>query len=146
MQEVKKAKKQINIKTMSDEIVADSARRHGNLVAFPPVAQEHTTPDIQAAIAAVNAKNGRPPEDQPLTEGQKKKLVDIRDHLEKPAPPEQPDDATIRYANARALEARIAAGEELNEVDARRLKQYQGSNEYKSRRRLDEFYRAASGQ
>ncbi|MBF0273452.1 MAG: transposase [Magnetococcales bacterium] len=143
MVEVKEAKKQINLRTMSDEIVADAARRNGSLVSFPTPVQTHTTENISAAIEAMNAKNGQPTADKPLTERQLGKLVQIGERLKQAATPER-DEAGIRYANALVLEARLASGETLTEAEAQQLRRYQGSNEYKSRQRLEAFYRTAN--
>lgn len=142
MVEVKSAQKVINVRTMSEEIVADAARRNGRLVAFPAPSTTHATPDIAAAIEAVNAKSGKAVPEVPLTASQQAKLLDIREHLAKTPEPVR-DEAAIRYANACALEARLAAGETLEESEMRRLRHYQESSEYKAKKRLERFYRQA---
>ncbi|MGX1099278.1 DDE-type integrase/transposase/recombinase [Amorphus sp. MBR-141] len=109
------------------------ARGTADVVAFPRPSDAHTTPAIDAAAAAAG-RSSEPTVDP--------KTVEVRERLKRedaakpttarvlPMKPSEKKTARQLFAQARALEARLSAGETLPEAEARWLASYQRTDEY----------------
>ncbi|VUX47886.1 transposase [Candidatus Defluviicoccus seviourii] len=130
---------------IAEEVVA--AGRAANVVVIPSrgpsTAQTHTTPAMIEAARAARAQDAVPP--PALTVAQQRILERLT--TEPVAAPASPADEMAakkaRFARAKALEARLATND-LTEPDARWLKGYQRTPEYRALAAMEEDFGAAA--
>lgn len=142
--------KRVTDRTVLDHRLAASALQAGNLVAFPPRSEIHTTPALNAGLEIAALRRGEAPVAAPLSDAaaqvhrelQAEALAPIRDR--KVTPLRQQETARQRFRRALDLETAIAAGEPVPADQAVWLGSYQTTAEYRSERTMrEEFGEAA---
>ncbi len=132
-----------------DDVTKAAARRNGDVLAFPPRTEQHSTAAIDSAAEAAG---DRPPR-QPVSQVRE----DIRQRLDEemlaewrqqragnvtPLPRQQeedPDDVA-RFKRALRIERALEAGEPVPEEDRVWLRGYQVTAEYRAQKRLMEDF------
>lgn len=145
-------RKRVTQRTVLESRLAASALASGNLVAFPPRSEIHTTPALDVGLEIAAMRRGDAPVAAPLSEAAAKIH---RELLDAPAPGVLPDPKVTplrtsetprqRFRRAMEIEAAIAAGEPVATEQALWLGSYRTSGEYRSEKDFHtEFGEAAS--
>lgn len=144
----KLTKRRVTERTVLENRLALAAEKAGNLVAFPPRSEIHSTPALEtgAEIAAIRA--GKAPAVAPLSEAA---AARHRELIQEPAVPAAAPKVRVlqetprqRFRRALQIEAAIACGDPVETADAVWLGSYQTSAEYRAEKALrEEFGEAA---
>ncbi|MBN9471702.1 MAG: transposase [Bosea sp.] len=149
MAAVKASRKDIGERTVLDLRRQRAAEEAGNLVAFPPRSEIHTTPALDAGIEVAAIRRGDAPEPAPLSEAvaamhrliQSEPVAPAAENVAVLHPVETPG---IRFRRALALEEALARGEPLETDDALWLGSYRASAEYLGRKAMFEDFGEAA--
>ena len=142
--------KRVTDRTVLDHRMAEAAKRTGNLVAFPPRSEIHTTAalDVGSEIAAM--RRGDAPAPAPLSDAVAARHRELVEEVAASAPAakitplRQQETSRQRFRRALGIEAAIASGEAVETADAVWLGSYQTSAEYRAEKALrEEFGEAA---
>jgi len=100
-----------------------------------------------AAFSTEQAKapTASAPTPSPETEAERQAREQVARELEAPAEPTRIDTRQTRYRRARALEERLAAGEEIGAAERGWLERYRETPEYRAQRELEEEFGGALG-
>lgn len=142
--------KRVTDRTVLDHRLAQAAATAGNLVAFPPRSEIHSTPALDAGLEIAAMRRGEAPAAAPLSEAAAKVHAQLQAEADalvrdrKVTPLRQQETARQRFRRALDLEAAIAAGEPVPADQAVWLGSYQTTAEYRSERTMrEEFGEAA---
>lgn len=142
--------KRVTDRTVLDHRLAQAAAATGNLVAFPPRSEVHSTPALDAGLEIAAMRRGDAPAATPLSEAEAKVHAALKAEAAAPlrdrkvTPLRQQETARQRFRRALDLEAAIAAGEPVPADQAVWLGSYQTTAEYRSERTMrEEFGEAA---
>lgn len=133
---LKRAIKSMKPLDMIDGVLRANNHKNGSLTSFPLRGERHTTPDLEAATAAVPGQ--RP--DVPLSERQEAVHARVVESLAEHRPPEPSKTPEARYARACTIEEAMAADKDVPLEDQMWLKNYWTTAEFNSRRRLDKSF------
>ncbi len=122
------------VRTAMPEILADAIRRaeekDAKILPFPKAAEAHVTPALETAAEALERKPAaarRKPLPPAITEAQVLAL-----ETAKPLEPKRRETAVDRFLRWEVLDARLKAGEVLNEAEARRWRGFQQDSEFEA--------------
>ncbi|MBN9438948.1 DNA-binding protein [Bosea sp. (in: a-proteobacteria)] len=143
--------KRVTDRTVLDHRLAQAAAKAGNLLAFPTRSAAHSTPALEAGAEVAAMRRGEAPAATPLSEEAARIHRELVAEQAAPAsaftkvtklrPQETPRQ---RFRRAMAIEAAIAAGEQVETDDALWLGSYRTSAEYRAEKALaPEFGEAA---
>lgn len=134
----KMAKKRVTQRTVLDNRLAAAAAQTGNLVAFPPRSEIHTTPALDAGLQIAAMRRGEAPAAAPLSPAaeavhrqlvaeaaepvQERKVTRLR----------QQETPRQRFRRALELQAAIEAGQAIETEQAIWLGSYQTTAEYRA--------------
>lgn len=142
--------KRVTDRTVLDHRLAQAAAASGNLVAFPPRSEIHSTPALDAGLEIAAMRRGEAPAAAPLSAAEEKAHAAMKAEADLPprdrkvTPLRQQETARQRFRRALDLEAAIAAGEPVPADQAVWLGSYQTTAEYRSERTMrEEFGEAA---
>lgn len=119
--------------TILNDIRRERAEEAGKLVAFPPRATEHTTPDLAQAAAAARADRA---EAAPVPAAVARRREAIAAELTAPAQVVPMQSAEALFTRALDLEAHIAAGHAVTDADREWLGRYQRTPAYRTRKKI----------
>lgn len=140
----KQTKRGVTERTVLVNRLALAAQEHGNLVAFPPRSEIHTTPALEVGIEVAAMRRGDAPASQPLSDADARILAEIE--AEAVAPPAKPSNVRAlrdretpqqRYRRWLALHERMEAGEPITPDEA---SFYDGFANSPDKRALDGMY------
>ena len=129
--EIRRKQRGITLKTVSDEMLRAGQRHADNLIAFPQSSQPHTTPDLEAAGEAARAL--APTTAAPVSPEFAARHQAAVVKLAQP-PPARESDGDRWWRRAQAIEARLAAGEPVEEIDREWLAVNRREPWYRARR------------
>jgi len=146
----KLTRKRVTQRTVLENRLARAAEQSGNLVAFPPRTEQHSTPALDAAVEVAALRRGEAPAASALSEAaaaRHRELLEEAAAAVAPAkvtPLRQQETPRQRFRRALDIEVAIAAGDPVDTADAVWLGSYQTSAEYRAEKALrEEFGEAA---
>lgn len=134
---------EIALEPLIAKMLEVKARDVPNVIALPKSPVEHTSPQIEAAIAAMSPRTP-----VPLADDVSALHAELMDEFVEPGAPMPANVTMLRatltpaqlYRKARDLETRIAAGETIEQADAIWLGGYRQSAAYQTQRELHEDF------
>lgn len=146
----RQTKRRVTERTVLDGRLALASESNGNLVAFPPRTEIHTTPALDTASEVAALRRGEAPAVAPLSELAAARHRELLEEAATPAAPtkvtplRQQETPRQRFRRALDIEAAIKAGDPVETADAVWLGSYQTSAEYRAEKALrEEFGEAA---
>lgn len=82
----RQVKREVTERTVLDGQFALAAQQAGNLVAFPPRSEIHTTPALDAGVEVAAIRRGDTPKGRPLSEAERRIQAELEAEAVKPAP------------------------------------------------------------
>ncbi|KPH80551.1 Mu transposase C-terminal domain-containing protein [Bosea vaviloviae] len=154
MKDVRESRKAVTERTVLDLRRQLAEERVGNLVAFPPRSEIHSTPALDAGLEIAAIRRGGAPTPQPLSPQAAGLHAEIEADMAAGWSPDAAptvitplrttETAHQRFRRAQELEQRIADGVALETQEAVWLGGYQTSAEYRAHRAIaDDFGEAA---
>lgn len=135
------AKREYSPGKVSEKFLSDQARAASRVKAFPKQTETYTTPSIDEAARAGRKERiplERTAQDKALQEAIVKGLAELQ---QRPTTPIRDQDNW--WSKAKALEARVAAGEQLTEEETENLQNAQSSIWYRVRTEAEEMKKSA---
>ncbi|PZU93085.1 MAG: integrase [Chelatococcus sp.] len=136
--------KRVTDRTVLDHRMAEAASRIGNLVAFPPRSEIHTTPALDAGAEIAAMRRGDAPAVSALSEQAAAIHREMLAEAAAPAPPPKvtklQETPRQRFRRALGIEAAIAVGDPVETADAIWLGSYQTSAEYRGEKAFHEEF------
>ncbi|CAM5764612.1 DNA-binding protein [Bosea minatitlanensis] len=147
----KQTKRRVTERTVLENRLA-AAAASGNLVAFPPRSEIHSTPALEAGIEVAAMRRGEAPEPSPLSEAAAAMHREIQAEAAAPQPAmpanvevlHPVETPGLRFKRALALEEALERGEPLETADALWLGSYRASAEYLGRKAMFEDFGEAA--
>jgi putative transposase len=142
--------KRVTDRTVLDHRLAQAAAQAGNLVAFPPRSEIHSTPALESGRDIAAMRRGDAPAVAPLSDAAAARHRELLEEAAKPAaqakvtPLRQQETPRQRFRRALDIEAAIAAGDAVETADAVWLGSYQTSAEYRGEKALREDFGEAA--
>ncbi len=132
--EARRRMRAVRPERLADEIMDHASERAAKLLSMPQRTEPHTTPAIAEAARAARVLDFTARRDG---EAERERRDRIRERLERERPA-SPDPRQAKFARALEIERRIEAGEPVDEADARWVRLYRQSAEYRAMRRMTE--------
>jgi transposase InsO family protein len=138
--------KRVTDRTVLDHRMAEAAARAGNLVAFPPRSEIHSTPALEVGAELAALRRGEAPVAAPLSDAAAARHRELLEEAASSATPakvtplRQQETPRQRYRRALDIEAAIAGSEPVETADAVWLGSYQTSAEYRAEKALDPLH------
>lgn len=142
--------KRVTDRTVLDHRLAQAALQAGNLVAFPPRSQIHSTPALDAGAEVAAMRRGDAPRAAAQTPEQLRVQAEIEADLAgTQVPPvvtplRREETPAQRFRRAQEIEARLSEGAAVANADALWLGGYQASAEYRAQRMIAEDFGEAA--
>jgi transposase InsO family protein len=142
MRQIRRDQREINTRTISLDIIRDAQKHSSSVTAFPPKSSPYSTPDMEAAQGAADAREraSNPPPVQALSPealaSVEARRAEIAAELASPKVAVLPESPKQRFTRFWKLQQRIEAGEALPPEDARQLLVYVGTPEYRAHTKL----------
>lgn len=140
----KQTKRRVTERTVLDNRLALAAQESGNLVAFPPRSEIHTTPALDAGLELAAIRRGdpfKPPALDPVMQAEIEADLAAAPNVQPLRASETPHQ---RFRRARDLEAKLADGGELTTADAVWLGGYRATAEYCAHATIEEDFGEAA--
>lgn len=144
MKEVRAAKREVTERTVLDLRHQRAAELAGNLVAFPPRTEAHSTPALEAGAEVAAMRRGDAPNARPLSDAEAKIMAELEKEPAAPAPLppnvrrlRQQETPQQRYRRWLELHDRLTAGDPITPEEAAFYGGFAGSTEKKT---LDPLY------
>ncbi|MCP4561974.1 MAG: DDE-type integrase/transposase/recombinase [Bosea sp.] len=142
--------KRVTDRTVLDHRLAQAALQVGNLVAFPPRSEPHSTAALEAGAEVAALRRGEAPRPAAQTPEQQRLQAEIEADLAgTPLPPvvtplRREETPAQRFRRAHSIEAQLSAGEVVTNADALWLGGYQASAEYRAQKTIAEDFGEAA--
>lgn len=152
-EQMAQAKAMVRSKRVTDRTVLDhrlaQAAASGNLIAFPPRSESHTTPALDAGLEIAALRRGEAPVARPFSDAEARLMAQLEAEQDQPAPAQPPrrpsnvrplrdhETAQQRYRRWLDLHARLEAGEPVTPDEAAFYGGFASSSE---KRGLDGLY------
>jgi len=140
----KQTKRRVTERTVLENRLALAAQESGNLVAFPPRSEIHTTPALDVGIEVAAMRRGDAPESRPLSAADARILAEIEAEAAAPTgkasnvrPLRDRETPQQRYRRWLALHERLESGEPITPEEA---SFYGGFANSPDKRALDGMY------
>lgn len=142
--------KRVTDRTVLDHRLAQAAEQAGNLIAFPPRSEAHSTPALEAGAEVAALRRGEAPSPAVQTPEQQRLQAEIEADLAgAPLPPvvtplRREETPAQRFRRAQAIEAQLSDGATVANADALWLGGYQASAEYRAQKTIAEDFGEAA--
>lgn len=142
--------KRVTDRTVLDHRLTQAAAQAGNLIAFPPRSEIHSTPALEVGAEIAAMRRGDAPLPASQTPEQRRMQAEIEADLAgAPLPPvvtplRREETPAQRFRRAQEIEALLSEGAAVANADALWLGGYQASAEYRAQRMIAEDFGEAA--